>query len=397
MKLKKQLLFIVLLFVITTSKGQTTLTLQTTKTQFSAGSCIELKFTSPQKKEYQMYCSNSYGSTMINPTLKNNTLIFTFPSFLSNKTGIVNWQLVKTSLSGTFTIFPKEQPTKIETYLGPPSIEAGGVDFTMLVTIPTDNLDNPLKKDTPVLVKKQFLNSEKQTTVLTNNLIGYKRIFSPLKSGRVLLSTQVKDLNSKEYDVSIVPAIGINFNIYAKRNHAYADGNQITTFYTSIIKDKNKNIVSDGTFVEFFITTKKGAILKTSGTTINGVAFAKMLHPEWEENWTIKAYITGISESNKLTINYKQVIDDFKVAFSKNNRKITVGPLVSFMNQTIPDGLKVKLSIDQHGAVLNQHIEKSKDGFVTFYLDSNLYQQDTYNLEITAAGITKTYQYKKLW
>ena len=56
-------------------------------------------------------------------------------------------------------------------YLGPPSIEAGGKDFSMLVTIPTDTLDNPLLENTNVAVKRQFLNGKKSATIKVNNLI----------------------------------------------------------------------------------------------------------------------------------------------------------------------------------------------------------------------------------
>ncbi len=397
MKPQKLLFFICFLCVLQLSKAQNMPILQTVQKEFVAGTNIQLIFASPQKKDYQLYCSNSYGSTIIASTLKNNNLIFNIPKHFCSKKGIINWQIVGTKVFGFFKITSLQQPKTIETYLGPPSIEAGGTDFSMLVVIPTDTLDNPLKKDTPIIVKKQFLNSEKNTTITTNNLIGYKHIFSPLKSGRMLLSTEVANLNSKEYDVSIVPAIATNFTIFAKRNHNYADGNQITTFYTSTIKDKNNNVVSDGTFVNFFITNKKGNILKTSGTTVNGVAFAKMIHPEWEENWTVKAYITGISESSTLTINYKKVINSFKVKFSKNNRKITVGPLVSFMKQMIPDGLKVQLDVYQNKQLINTQIEKSKDGFVFFKLNPTIYPNNTYQFIITAAGVTKTYQSKKLW
>ena len=41
--------------------------------------------------------------------------------------------------------------------------------------------------------------------------------------------------------------------------------------------------MSDGTYVSFFITNKKGNILKTSGTTIQGIAHSKIIHPDFEE------------------------------------------------------------------------------------------------------------------
>ncbi|MGK0413416.1 MAG: hypothetical protein ACJA1B_001619 [Polaribacter sp.] len=399
MKVKNSLFFLFSWLVIHSITAQHSLTLLTQKKQFVAGSGILLEFKADHTKDYQLYCTNSYGSTLITSEIKNSKILFKIPSHISNKKGILIWKVINTTppLSGKFQIISKERPTSLETYLGPPSIAAGNTDFAMLVVIVTDDLDNPLKMNTEVVIKHQFLVSEKKDIAFTNNLIAYQNIFSPLKSGRMILSSASLGLNSKEYDVNVLPAIGINFTIFSKRNHEYADGNQITTFYTSIIKDKNSNVVSDGTFVDFFITNKKGNILKTSGTTINGVAYAKMIHPEWQENWKIKGYIIGISESNSLEINYKQVIEKFDVVFSSNNRTLTIGPLISFMNQMIPDGLQVKLSIFKEGKLMNDVIENSKDGFVVFNLNSNIYENGNYVLKVATAGITKTFRTIKLW
>ncbi len=390
-------LFLLFLCIVTHITNAQNITLLSKEKQFTAGDTILLKFNANSAKKYQMYCTNSYGSTLLNSEVINNKINFKIPSYLSNKSGILNWKIIKNNISGQFKIVPKQQPVSLETYLGPPSIEAGGTDYTMLVVIPTDDLDNPLKKGTTVKVKHQFLKSERKTKVLTNNLIAFKNINSPLKSGRMIITSESLNLNSKEYDVNIMPAIGTDFKIFFKRNHKYADGNQITTFYTSIIKDKNNNIISDGSFVDFFITNKKGNMLKTSGTTINGIAYAKMIHPEFEDNWKVKAYINGISESDILKINYKKIIDKFDVNFSDNNRTVKVGPLKSFMKQMIPDGLKVKLAIYKDDKFLNNIIKKSKDGFVYFNLNSNIYKNGDYTIKITTAAVTKTFEAKKLW
>ncbi|CAL2082132.1 conserved exported hypothetical protein [Tenacibaculum dicentrarchi] len=390
-------LFLLFLCIVTHITNAQNITLLSKEKQFTAGDTILLKFNANSAKKYQMYCTNSYGSTLLNSEVINNKINFKIPPYLSNKSGILNWKIIKNNISGQFKIVPKQQPVSLETYLGPPSIEAGGTDYTMLVVIPTDDLDNPLKKGTTVKVKYQFLKSERKTKVLTNNLIAFKNINSPLKSGRMIITSESLNLNSKEYDVNIMPAIGTNFKLFFKRNHKYADGNQITTFYTSIIKDKNNNIISDGSFVDFFITNKKGNMLKTSGTTINGIAYAKMIHPEFEDNWKVKAYINGISESDILKINYKKIIDKFDVNFSDNNRTVKVGPLKSFMKQMIPDGLKVKLAIYKDDKFLNNIIKKSNDGFVYFKLNSNIYKNGDYTIKITTAAVTKTFEAKKLW
>jgi len=368
------------------------------KTNFEAGSKIILRFSSQNKKPPVLYCATNYGSTLISPTIAPKILSYEIPMHISNKSGTINWSLTTndTSISGVLNIAPKTTVYSMETYLGPPSIEAGGRDFTMLVVIPTDTLDNPLKPQTPVLVKHQFLAHEISTEIKTDQLIAFKNIYSPNTSGRMILTSESFGKNSKEYDVNIVPAIPTNFTIRSQRNHHYADGNQITTFITSIIRDSLGNIVSDGTYVDFFIHNKKQAVLKTSGTTVMGIATAKMIHPDQEAHWTVKAYVEGVSESGIITINYTQVITDFDILFSKDNRTITVGPLTSFMNQMIPDGLQVVLTIRKGNTKIGVITKTSKDGFVKFNLKKGLYKKDTYSFQIRAAGITKNIHAKKL-
>ncbi|WP_435415308.1 hypothetical protein [Polaribacter aestuariivivens] len=380
-------------------KTENSIELITEKKVFKAGEKIVLEFVTTPKKTMHLYCSNSYGTTIIPSEIKNNKLLFTLPAHFSSKRGVLNWKLInpKKIIKGEIKIIPKDIPVSIETYIGPPSIVAGEKDYTMFVVIPTDNLDNPLTENSAVTIQQQFLNQEKKEEIFTKNLIGFKNIYSPLKSGRILLSSVASNLNSKEFTVNIMPGIGTNFKIFSQRNHNYADGNQITTFSTSVIRDTHNNVISDGSFVDFYIKNKKGDVLKTSGKTINGVATAKILHPEFKEDWLVKAYIIGIAESDEIKLTYKQVIKDFTVAFSNNNRTLKVGPLQSFMNQMIPDGLKVTTSIFKDGKLVDSIVTKSVDGFVNFELDANIYPNEIYKIKVSTAGITKSFNSIKLW
>lgn len=373
--------------------------LLTQQQKYTAGDTIVLQFKTPKQKSLQLYVSNSYGTTVLQPEDNYDTTRFTIPQFLSIKKGICKWTLfdTNTKLSGTLDIQPKATPIDIETYLGPPSIEAGGTDFTMLVAIPTDDLDNPLKDSTSISIQKQFLADNKIDRIQTKNLIGYQRIFSPLQSGRVLLSSTANRLDSKEYDVNVMPAIAEKFTIFYDRIHEYADGNQITTFYTSVLRDKNNNVVSDGTFVDFYIENKEGKILKTSGTTIKGIAYAKILHPEEEDNWTVEAIVTGIAESNSIRLSYKKAVNDFNVTFSPNNRTLKIGPIKSFMNQIIPDGFTVSLKIIANNKVLQVIKKPSRAGFVFYELEKPVYKNGYYTFSIESAGIQKKFESKKIW
>jgi hypothetical protein len=373
-------------------------TLETTQTEFEAGSPMALKFSISREAGPLLYCSSSYGSTLIVPTYKSKSLIYEIPFNISSKIGLVHWKLIykDSSVSGKFQIRPKKEVSSMETYIGPPSIEAGGTDYTMLVVIPTDSLDNPFPDNTPVLAKHQFLNSEKNEEVFTKDLISYKTIYSQKESGRLLVSSEALGINSKEFSVAVFPAIPIDFKISATRPHDYADGNQVTTFSTSILVDQHNNIVSDATYVTFFITNEKGNILKTSGATINGVATSKMIHPDYETEWSVKAYVDGIAESELIILRYKQVIKDFEVVFSENNRVITVGPLQSFMKQIIPDGLQVKLLIYKNETLFKTETKTSFEGFVNFNLKPDIYKKDSYTIVVKTAGLEKTFNSKIL-
>ena len=364
-----------------------------TNSTYTAGEAVSLVFNFEGSADVFLYCSNSYGSVIIKPNV-GKSLKFEIPKVLSDKSGTLNWELRSTSKlsSGQIQLQPKTEINTLETYIGPPSIEAGETDYTMLVAIPTDELDNPLADSTKVVVKHQFLDNQGEDDIYTKHGFAYNNLFSYEKSGRMLINSECLGLNSKEFDVNVVPAIPTNFTILADRIHNYADGNQITTLRTSVIKDRFNNIVSDGTFVSFIITNSDGNIEETSGTTIGGIATAKMLHPDHEEEWAIKAYVEGMANSETIILKFEPAVTDYEVSFSESNRIITVGPLQSFMDQYIPNGLRVVLTISKDGKIDNEITEQSVDGYVKFILNTDRYPKGIYDLKIEAAGITKTFE-----
>lgn len=384
--------FLSLTNVILTKEKNITIKLLKPLKEIIAGDRIVLQFTSNLDSLPSLYCSTGYGSTLINPIINENGFSFILPHFMTKKSGTISWKIIASEevlLDGFLNILPQYNVSGIETYLGPPSIEAGGKDFAMQVVIPYDDFDNPLKDSTIVKLKTQFLNISFLEEIYVDNYISYKNIYSKEHTGRIFSSTEVLGINSKEYTINVLAAIPINFSISENRNHKYADGNQITTFYTSIITDAHGNVVNDGTFVSFFIITSEGAILKTYGTTINGIAVAKMLHPDYETQWSIKAQIAGMGESNTLKLKYERSINDFKVNYSEATKSFTVGPLNSFMNQTIPDGLNVALDIINQDRVVQTIHKKSKAGFVVFELTAANLKAGTYTFNVSTAGILK--------
>lgn len=373
--------------------------LLTKTSSFQAGEPIQLEFSSQSKTEKPaLFLIHSYGKTLVEATLENGKYRFKIPMHYGRKTGVVSWFLINGSYkinSGTFEIIPNSKTkTQIENYLGPRSILAGGQEFTMMVTVPTDGFDNPVADNSKAIIKHQFLNTITETPETTKNFIAWKNIFSESKSGKLLVSTECNATASKEIETDVYPNIATNFSINYSRNHDFADGNQITTFTTSSIKDAFGNVVSDGTLVTFIITTKTKMLLKTFGTTINGIANAQLLHPDHAETYSVKGYVTGIAESNAITLAYKPMMQSFGYSFSNNNRKLVVGPLKSFMNQLVPDGIRVTVKVFHGTTLVTTLHEESSKGNATFKLSSDFYKEKEYRFEISTLGVTQTTETK---
>jgi hypothetical protein len=374
-------------------KGSFQLVSETQK--YIAGNPMTLSFrTDNYNLKPLLFIVHSYGRTLIEGKLIINKYEFEIPETYSKKTGIVSWFLINNGSNvakGTFEIFPNDATkTYIENYMGPPSILAGGSEFTMMVTVPTDSFDNPKTDSTTVFLKTQFLEKINQIDLKTKNFLSWHKIYSPLKSGKLVISTQTDTIVTKETVAQVYPNIPSNFEIYYDQNHDFADGNEITNINTSIIKDQFNNVVSDGTTVTFIIKNSENKLLKTFGATIKGIASGQVLHPDHPEKFSIKAYVTGISESNSINVVYKPMISDFKYNFKNNNRTLVVGELKSFMNQLVQDGIKVTVKVYNNNKLITTLQEDTSKGYAIFDFKKDFFKNYFYHFEISTLGVTKT-------
>ena len=374
------------------TKEHISATLENFQKEYRAGENILLDFKLSKTVTTQLFLHSSFGSTL----LESSTGSFKIPDFISNKRGIILYKLFYDSevlQRGTIEVLANEDMNvQLETYIGPPSIIVGGADYTMQVVIPMDGYDNPLPDSTAIDMKYQFLEKENEKKIYTSAMIGWHRIYSYDTSGRLLVASKIGEKTSKEFSVEMLPALPIDFQISSHRKHQYADGNQITEFKTSILRDAYNNVISDGTLVDFSIHTANKTRLHTQSSTINGIAVAKILAPDHQANWQVKAYVSGMAESNILDLAYKPVTDDFDVVFIKKNREIKIGPLLSFMEQLIPDGAIVSIEIFQQGEFLEKKMQTSLRGEAIFRLEEEFYPPGDYDLKIQSLGIIKEFK-----
>ncbi len=363
-----------------------------------AGTPISLKFTGIRSDTAtSIYISNAFGTTVLPLKKEENTWVCAIPKHFVRKAGPLYWKVLydeKVKLANRIAVVPDAGSIPhVETYFGPRSITVGARDYSMLVTIPTDPFDNTLLAGTPVTIKSEFQNTVELTQERTADFIAWKNIVSKKTAGRMLVSASCLETDTKELTTILFPANAEAFEIAYSRNHRYADGNQIITFQTNLLKDAYGNLVGDGTLVTFFIKDAQGGYLKTTGMTIDGVAKASLLHPAEAAQWQVTAYVTGAAKSNTISVVFEQAISDFEVSFSEDQRSVTIGPLKSFMDQIVPDGIDVVLRVyDIEGKPLSTKKETTKKGRCLFKLPREYFENGTYQLEIAAAGMLKKYK-----
>ncbi|MBO0592730.1 hypothetical protein I2486_15095 [Cellulophaga sp. E16_2] len=401
---KNLLLGLCLIFIGCSSKKEEPLPvvpmnaeLVSTIANYTAGDAITLAFkTETQAPNLRLYIRNAFGTLLLSPQNIEGSIVFSLPNNFSRMAGKCHWKFLQaeqTILKGEIDISPNSaKETNMETYFGPRSITAGNRDYSMLVIAPTDIYDNPVPNGTEVTVKSQFLNSIDAYKVTTNNLMAWYNVKSTKKSGRILVTSACNGTTSKELTTIVYPSNATNFKIAAFRAHDYADGNQILKLKSDIIYDEFGNVVSDGTLVTFIIKNDKDAYLYTVGTTLEGKVEGRTLHPSEAVNWEIQAFITGASESNIIDVAFKTAISDYKVSFSKGNRNIDIGPLESFMNQLVPDGILVQLDIyTADDKFVETRKTTTKNGVSTIFINPEYLPKGTYKLVVKTAGITKEF------
>jgi len=269
-----------------------------TQKEFIAGESIILQFDG-EKENQLLLIQNGWGTIAIPADSAQTSLVFSLPATVAQKSGWVQWKLIgheTITATGDFFIRPSTTlAVSMETYLGPTSIFADKKDQAMIVFLPQDKFGNPMPDSTQITLTEKFKSNQKSTTALVRDMISFAYVGNKASVGELFIGSHLENQISKEFTVRVLPTKAADFAINFERQHSYADGNQIVSFTTSIIRDQNNNIVADGTLVNFVVEDVSGNSLQTYGTTLNGVATGKILHPEVATEWKVKAHISGLS------------------------------------------------------------------------------------------------------
>jgi hypothetical protein len=255
----------------------------------------------------------------------------------------------------------------MDTYLGSKSVVADGKDWAMITAIPTDKYGNLIKHGTQVNFDLLTPTNNRQHKVSSTNFgVAFQKIYAQTTSGKTFVGVSIDSVNSKEKELLQVADFPANFTIQAEKNSLYADARQTFKIKTSILKDQNNNIVSEGTLVIFQVTDANNTIRLFDGYTINGVAEIHLQNPISLGNLQVLASVFGGGKSNNLSIPFQSAYQDIPVDFDNSTRKLSlrIGVLRGKLNQLLPNGIIVALTIDSEKTVSTEVV----NGYAIFDL-----------------------------
>lgn len=352
-----------------------------------AGQALQLHF-SGISEESRLLLQNSYGSTILKPQITAGTYHFQVPEFMSRKMGILSWKLrnAYSERSGNILIQAAENTRLIESYFGPRSLEAGTGDHAMLVALPTDDFDN-IQVQVPLSSEEFFKDQSKESSLKQQNQLQWKLVTARKKTGKVYLAAKNESVQTGELVAEIYPARPVDFSVEILPPHPYADGNSVSRLRTSILKDAFGNKVSDGTAVTFIMREPTGAMLKTTGNSVDGYATAEILHPEIPGKYQIQAFVEEMAKSGVIDFEFRPALKDFSVQ-KLEKRQFQAGPLRSFLGQLVSDGVTVEVRDSRNQFILKA---QTKDGFATFELPP-AHASQSQTIKISVLGKTQIQQ-----
>ena len=314
--------------------------------------------TVPDGSTINLIALTSYGPKIYPLVAHSGMAHYTFTAKDTQQSGLVTLVAAAGYARGSADIIlqPGNPVEPITPLIGGRSIIADGAHWSMVVGVPFDSFGNPVADGTPIMIRALHPGDhleEKQVQV--NHALGWMKIFSGTLAGRTIISIQSGDAHGPEGDLSEVPGWPVDFSISAPPDQLPADGRQLITIQTSTLRDKNNNIIPDGTLVTFLVESSQGDRRVIPAFTIDGMAEAPLQAPNQPEVLNVWATLYGV-ESPHIQIGFTPgpAVGSFPMTASINaqNQSIILqaGPLLGPLGQFVPDGTVVLFRLkDQTG------------------------------------------------
>lgn len=334
----------------------------------NAGNNIELSISSNQKATALLLFDGAFGIQTFDLFLEEGETNHIISGELTKWSGLASVLITNKELvlsEKQINILPLKPHDPMEIYAGPKTIWNDRKQPSMLVAISRDSLQNISKEGTKVDFQFRYPNGQLyELKSQTSHLLSAAVLEGNQASGEIAVGISDEGSFSSEQRIDIVPSWPRKIEIELIDHVPYADNRHFASLRTKKLIDEVGEQIPDGTLVHFNIISDKGNVSLYRAFTIDGMASVFIKNPSYATLWNVSASIGSVIKSNTLKLFFESPIKQIKYRFLETNNELAIGPLVSYLDQYVADGMKVYVSIGDLVIV-----EETDQGFVKINLN----------------------------
>jgi hypothetical protein len=307
----------------------------------------------PDGTPITLVLQGSYGPRLYKATFVNKQARFDLPAQDTRQAGTVNVLARAGNATGaaSFTIQSGAPIGPLTPLVGPRAVATGGVQWSMAVVIPFDTYGNPVANDTPIAFRALHPDGQlTETNPTVKNLVAWTRLYSTLKAGRTTVTVTSGAAYGPEATLLEVAGWPVSFKLSSDPETLPADGRQLMTLRTAVIRDQYGNVLPDGTLVTFIVETPNNERRTIPAYTLDGVAQVPLQAARVPTTFEVRADVFGV-ESESLTVKFTDgpAVGNIPLQIHKDTVKqslsLEAGPMLGPLQQLIPDGTPVTFKI----------------------------------------------------
>jgi hypothetical protein len=359
-----------------------------------AGSVVNLTFILDPWDGGTLVVESPLGPQLVRPESDGKHSVFTLPAYFSNHAGTLKWKLVSTQKQldeGSIEISPDtSRLTSIESYFGPTKLVAGSGEYAEFAMFPLDPYDNVMPTGTSVSVNSFFKGETEEDIAVIRDGFALHQVYTTTEAGTLRIASGKDRIISKNRELNVVSAPGVDFDLEVVAEHYFADGNSILQLVTTPIVDRHGNRVADGTLVEFVVTDDRQNRIRFFGNTMGGKASANTLHPETPAKWSLQGFLSSGAITPELELNFKPAFKAYGIRRIAGGQVLEIGPVETVIGGLAADGVTVALTLQDSQGVESVRLEKVKDGYCRLDLVA-LRKEKKSIIQINIGGIALQY------
>lgn len=240
----------------------------------------------------------------------------------------------------TLLIHPKSIKGKSTNYVGPKTTSFNDQQGSMITGYFQDEHLNLVDTTLTLTYQIQSTTTKEIQNVSTDHDYYFKKIIPSKNNTRQLVGVSAGKEYSEEIIVIGSSGCPMSASMLILDRYNIADGHQIFTVDVNDIKDVDGADVKDGNDVALVIESENYKS-QYGGVIINGSAKFIVLNPNIPGNYSISIISCNQIITQEKDLYFRPALQT--IPYLVNAEELIVGPLLSQLNQSIPDGSLVEL------------------------------------------------------